>query len=254
MRIRTAVAPLLAGALFLTACGGSSDDAAPEATGSESATAAEGATGTPTDAASTPELVSEDLPEGVAATVGDEEISVEALEERMAAIREVPQVKQQLEGDNAAQVESQLQTQALGQMVLQRVVIQGATGEDVQVGEDQVADRRAELEEEAGGADAFAEQLATAGVPESQFPTELRASLAFELVTQKLLEDSGIDPDAATAAPTPSGTESASPNPEAQQAQQIQRSWLTELVASTDVVVDEAYGAWNPQSGQVVPA
>lgn len=254
MRVRTALAPLLAGALFLTACGGSSEEASPEATGSESATAAETGTAAPTEGASQPELVSEDLPEGVAATVGGEEISVEALEERMAVVREVPQVKEQLEGENADQVESQLQTQALGQMVLQRVVIQGATTEDVEVDDEQVADRRAELEEEAGGAEAFTEQLASAGVPESQFPTELRASLAFELVTEKLLEDEGIDPEAASAAPTPSGTESPSANPQAQQAQQIQQGWLVELVSNTDVVVDEAYGAWNPQSGQVVPA
>ena len=66
----------------------------------------------------------------------------------------------------------------------------------------------------------------------------------------------GIDPDAATATPEPqaTGTEAPSADPEAQQASQIQQDWLFELVNSGDVVVDEAYGAWNPQSGQVVPA
>lgn len=258
MRTRSVLASVLAGALFLAACGGDSsgDEAAsPSETGTETST--EAGTAAPSEAGSQPELVSEDLPEGVAATVGDTEISVEDLEQRVAAVREVPQVAQQLEsGENTDQVEAQLQSQALGGLVLQELVLQGAASEDVQVDEQQVDERRTELVEEAGGEDAFAEQLATSGIPESQLPDELRASIAFEVVTTKLLEAEGIDPDAATATPEPqaTGTEAPSANPEAQQASQIQQDWLFELVNSGDVVVDEAYGAWNPQSGQVVPA
>ncbi len=185
----------------------------------------------------------------MAATVGDTDISVEALEDRLSVIREIPQVQQQLEGENTDQVEAQLQSQALSQLVLQQVVLQGAAEEDVDVSDQQVSDRQGELVDEAGSQDAFAEQLASAGVPESQLDQELRASIAFELVTEKLLADAGVDPSE-TASPTEGGSAAPAPDP----SQQVQQDWLFELVASTDVVVDEAYGAWNPQTGQVVAA
>ena len=250
MRTRLAAIPLLAGALLLGACGDSGDSSSDDAatTPSSTATATEGGTAAaePTQA----ELVSEDLPEGVAARVGDAEIAVETLEERLAVIREIPEVAQQLEGEAAQDYEAQLQSQALGQLVLQEVVLQGAAQEDVQIDDEQVEARRSELAADAGGEDAFAEQLAGAGVPEAQVGQELRASIAFEVVTEKLLADAGVDPQA-TETPTEGAT---SPAAQPQQAQQLQQNWLVELVSSTDVVVDEAYGAWNPTSGQVVPA
>ena len=235
---------LLAGSLLLAACGGG-DDASTDASATATDTATDAA---PSDAPSQADLVSEDLPEGVAATVGGEQIPVQDLEARLEVIRTIPQVQEQLEGDEASQVEAQLQQQALSQLVLQEVVIQGAAEEDVEIADEQVAERRTELQESAGGEDAFVEQLANAGVPEDQLDAELRASIAFEVVTEKLLADAGVEP-----APTPTeGATTAPPvNPEAQQ---VQQQWLTELVSSTDVVVDEAYGAWNPATGQVVAA
>ena len=128
-------------------------------------------------------------------------------------IREIPQVQQQLEGENTDQVEAQLQSQALSQLVLQQVVLQGAAEEDVDVSDQQVSDRQGELVDEAGSEDAFAEQLASAGVPESQLDQELRASIAFELVTEKLLADAGVDPSE-TASPTEGGSAAPARRPE----------------------------------------
>lgn len=249
MRTRPVLASLLAGALFLAACSGD-ESSDPTATDTPTAGATDGGTDAPTDAASQADLVSEDLPDGVAATVGDTEVAVADLQQRLELIRQIPQVKKQLEGENADQVEAQLESQALGQLVLQEIVLQGAAEEDVQIGDEQVAERRTELAEQAGGEEALAEQLASSGVPEDQLARELRASMAFELVVEQLLTDAGIDPQAT---PDPASTEAAT-DPEAQQAQQVQQDWLRELVTSTDVVVDEEYGAWNPSSGQVVPA
>ena len=253
MRTRLAAIPLLAGALLLGACGDSgdaSDDAAttPTPTSTSTSTATEDGTAAaePTQA----DLVSEDLPDGVAARVGDTEISVETLEERLAVIRDIPEVAEQLEGDAPADYEAQLQSQALGQLVLQQVVLQGAAEEDVQIDDEQVEARRSELASEAGGEEAFAEQLAGAGVPEGQVGQELRASIAFEVVTEKLLADAGGDAQASET-PTEGGTAAGA---QSQQAQQLQQNWLVELVSNTEVVVDEEYGAWNPTSGQVVPA
>ncbi len=245
MRTRLPLALLLSGALVLSACGGG-EEASSDATATDTPSAT--ATDAAPDADAQADLVSEDLPEGVAATVGGEEIPVEDLEARLELIRSIPQVEEQLEGETADQVESQLQQQALSQLVLQEVVIQGAADEDVEVTDDQVAERRSEIEEQAGGDEAFAEQLASAGVPEDQLDEELRASIAFEVVTEKLLADAGVEPAA-----TPTEGDTAAPQADPQ-AQQIQQDWLTQLVSSTDVVVDEAYGAWNPATGQVVAA
>lgn len=257
MRTRLAVIPVLAGALLLGACsdsGDSSDDAAsPTPTPTSTTAPTEGGTaaGTPQ-----PETVSADLPEGVVATVGDTEIQLETLDQRLEVIREIPDVASQLEGDNAAQVEDQLRRQALGQLVLQEAVIQGAAREDVTISDQQVEERRSEMAEEAGGEEAFLEQLATAGVPEGQVGQQVRSIIAFEVVTEQLLADAGADPSApATEGASPTATEGGTaPSSDQAQAQQVQRNWLSELLQTTDVVVDEEVGAWNATSGQVVPA
>ena len=250
MRTRLPLALLLSGALLLSACGGGGDEASTDvsATDAPSTTATDAAPsdGASTDPAAQAELVSEDLPEGVAATVGGEEIAVEDLQARLEVIREIPEVQQQLEGEQSGQAEAQLQQRALSQLVLQEVVLQGAAEEDVEVTDQQVAERRTEIEEQAGSDEAFADQLASAGVPEDQLDQELRAGIAFEVVTEKLLADAGVEP---TTSPSEGATGSPQANP---QAQQVQTNWLTEVVSSTDVVVDEAYGAWNPATGQVV--
>ena len=251
MRTRLPLALLLSGALLLSACGGGDEatDTDTDAAASTADTASETATdAAPSENPSQAELVSEDLPDGVAATVGDSEIPVEALQQRLSVIREIPQVQQQLEGESSDQVEAQLQTQALGQLVLQEIVLQGAAGEDVDVSDQQVSDRQDELVQQAGSEDAFADQLASAGVPEEQLSQELRASIAFELVTEKLLADADVAPSESE-----TSSEDASAAPSADPTQQVQQDWLFGLIESTDVVVDEAYGAWNPSTGQVVP-
>lgn len=251
--MRTRFAVLLAGVVVLGGCAG---DTGAGDTPPSTATEAAG-TETSPGAASASDLVSADLPDGLAARVGDVEITTDDVEERMALVRQVPQVQEQLQGDDAEQVEAQVGSEVLGRLVLQRVVLQGAAEEDIEVSDERVAQDRAQLVEEAGGEDSLAEQLAQAGVPEEQLAEELRASIAFELVTEQLLADADAtatatdgegdgEPGTELDAPTPGTT----PDDRTEQAQQ---EWLVALVAETDVVVDEQYGAWNPSTGQVVP-
>ena len=254
MRTRLPLALLLSGALVLSACGGGGDEASGDATATDTPTAAatDGASSdaTASEPSAQADLVSEDLPEGVAATVGDEEVPVDQLEARLEVIREVPQVQQQLESDQADQVEAQLQAGTLTQLIFEQAVIQGAVEEDVEITDQQVQERRSELAEQAGGAEALTEQLATAGgVPEGQIDQEIRFRLTAEALTERLLDDAGVE---ATTSPSEGSTATApAPNPEAQQ---VQQEWLAELIADTEIVVDEAYGAWNPAAGQVVAA
>lgn len=268
MRLHPAV--LLAGVLVLGACGdtddtGLGDTSPPIAT--DGAATEGAATASPTEASSPSGLASADLPDGVAARVGDVEIRTEDVDERVALVREIPEVQEQLQGDNAAQVETQIESEVLGRLVLQRVVLQGAAEEGIEVDDEQVEQDRSQLVEEAGGEEGFAEQLAQAGVPETQLTEELRASIAFELVTDQLLADTDTDADAdtgtdapATATEDATGTEPGAdleaPTAGAtagDQAARAQQEWLVEVVADTDVVVDEQYGAWDPSTGQVVP-
>lgn len=257
--MRTRFAVMLAGVLVLAACA-DADDATrggtPAPTATDDTTTGGAATEAPT-AAGQAELSSSDLPDGVAATVGDARITTEAVEKRLALVREIPQVQEQLQGDDTELAEAQLRREVLGRLVLQRVVLQGAAAEGIEVGDEQVAEDRSQLVEEAGGQESFAEQLAQAGVPEGQLTEELRASIAFELVTEKLLEqaEAGDEPTATEGDEEP-GTELEAPTPGAtpdDPTEQVQQDWLVELVAKADVVVDEQYGAWNPSTGQVVP-
>lgn len=239
---------LLAGALLLGAC--SSDDAGGQADGTDAPTEAATDTATdapapagteaPTDAAP---LVSEDLPDGVAATVADEEIPVASLEERFQLVSQLPDVASQLEGADGESITAQVNSTILSQLVLQSIVLQGAEDEGVEITEEDVAAEREAVTEQAGGQDALAQQLSEAGLPEGQLERELRASVAFQKVTEVLLDasdqDVQYDPDAATPDPA---------------VQQVQQEWLLGLVSSTDVVVDQEYGGWDQAAGQVVPA
>lgn len=110
------------------------------------------------------------------------------------------------------------------------------------------------MAEEAGGEEAFAEQLAQAGVPEGQVAEQLRASIAFELVAEKLLADSDGPATATEDDGDGSGTEAPSPTTApGDPTERVKKNWLVEVVNDADVVVDEQYGVWSPATGQVVP-
>ncbi len=180
-------------------------------------------------------------------------ITTETVDERVAVAREVPQVQEQLQGGSATTIEAQIERQVLGQLILQRVVLQAAAAEGLEVGDDRVEQDRAQMAEEAGGEEAFAEQLAQAGVPEGQVAEQLRASIAFELVAEKLLADADA-PATATEGDDGTGTEESTPTTSpGDPTERAKKDWLVEVVNDADVVVDEQYGVWSPATGQVVP-
>lgn len=259
--MRTRLVLVLAGALVLGACSDADEattEESPTATGTATATdsAAPGTEATATPPGDSAQAsASADLPDGVAARVGDADIATAQVQERVALVRELPEVQEQLQGGSAAQVEAQIERQVLGRLILQRVVLQGAAAEGIEVGDDRVEQDRAQMAEEAGGEEAFVEQLAQAGVPEGQVAEQLRASIAFELVAEKLLADTDTDAPA-TATEGDVGTETEAPSPTTSPSdptERVKKNWLVEVVNGADVVVDEQYGVWSPATGQVVP-
>ncbi len=240
-RLRTSrfLLPLsLIAVLGLAACSSSepaSDGASPTTTASPGTGAGtEGGTAAPQG-----ETFSADLADGVAATVGDTEIPTDDLEARLELTLESDQMQQQLEQGDPEQVRQRLQGQILQQMVLQKLIVQAAADEGVEVTPEDVASERAALAEQFGGEDALMERLASVGLPEEQLEGELRASVAIQQVTEELMADT--EP---------------SDNPTAQQQAeaQAQQQWLLGKVSEIEVVVDEEYGAWDPAQVAVVPA
>jgi len=183
------------------------------------------------------ETFSADLADGVAAEVGGTSIAVALIDARNQLLREDPQFGAQLEEDETGQLEGQLRAQILNQLVLQELVLQGASSDGIEVTDDDVAAERAVLVEEFGDEETLQAQLAAAGLPEDQLDMEIRASLAIDRVTDQLLADAGdLDPE----------------DQEARFA--VQEQWLRSVAGEVDVVVDTTFGAWSPEQLAIIPA
>lgn len=246
--MRTKLTVLTAAVLLLGACSTGGDDTPADPTAPDAPTATDGtAAPVPTAGATPPappEAVSADLPDGVAASVGDVEIGTEELAARFDLVVAQPEIQQQLETGDGEQIEAQLNSQILSQLIVQEAVVQGAAEEGIEVTDEQVAEERAELVETVGGEEALAERMAQAGIPESELEDDLRAGVAFEQVGEALVEQG----EAPTTGPSPAP--SGAPDP----VQMAQQQWLMELLTGMDIVVDESLGGWDATTGSVVPA
>ena len=183
-----------------------------------------------------------DLPDGLAAVVDDEEIAEGTLEERFDAVIAAPEVAEQLEGEDTDALEEQIKAQILSRLILDRIVAIGADDLGVDASEEAIAEREAEEAEAAGGEEALAEQLESQGVSQEQLEEELRTIVLLDAIEEELTgdlpeedfeadEEMGISP-----------------------ADMAVQEWLFEQLTARDVAVDEAYGVWSAESGQVIPA
>lgn len=227
MRARTLSAAALLAVLALAGCG--SDD---EPSATDTPTTADGEAAAPSPA---------DLPDGVAAQVNDTEIPVEQVEERVSALvaqqEEQQQTETETEGTNPEQREAAVTAQVLGDLIVGRVILDGAEELGVAPTDEDVTVLRDEIAEEAGGEEVFLEQAAAVGYDEDAIDRELRVLAAFQNLTDELVAEGGGDP--------------ASPAPEDQA---VVQEWLVEQLEAANIAVDEQYGVWDPNLGQVVPA
>ncbi|MBW3618947.1 MAG: SurA N-terminal domain-containing protein [Actinobacteria bacterium] len=224
---RSLLALLAALLLVLAACGdgdGPSDGASPS----------------PGDAAGEVELA-----EGAAAVVNGTEIPTPVLDARVETAAAAPEVAEILGGEDGEAARSQLEASILSQLIVNEIVIDGAADRGLEVDDDAVAETRDELTEQAGGEEAFAEQVGQAGLDDVQLAAELEAITALRLVRDDLsAEEVGSPPPVQ---PAPDGS---TPDPADARLQQ----WLLEQLQAAEVAVAPEIGTWDPTRGSVVPA
>lgn len=226
IRRRTAIA-FATVALGLAACGG--DDASTSPGQEETATSSEGAAAE-ADAAE------------VAATVNDTEIPRSVLDSRVEDALATPQLAQMAESDASGDAEKQVRASVLSQLIVNQLVLDGAEEMGLEVDDEAIAQTRDELVTEAGGEDAFAEQVAAAGLDEDQLSSEIESIAALRLVREELT--GSAEPQQ----PSEGADPSADPNAGALE------EWLIEQVQSAEIEVDPAIGTWDAQQAAVIPA
>lgn len=183
-----------------------------------------------------------DLPDGLAAVVDDDEIPEDTLQERFDAVVNAPEVAEQLEGEDAETLEEQLKAQILSRLILDRIVAIGAEELGVDASEEEIAEREADEAEAAGGEEALADQLESQGVSAEQLEEELRTIVLLDGIEEELTADLAEEDFEAD--------EEMGISP----ADMAVQEWLFEQLTAREVEVDEAYGVWSAESGQVIPA
>ena len=174
-----------------------------------------------------------ELDDDVAAVVDGEEISTDVVEQQVESLAGNPQIAQALEGADGEQTLGMLRAQVVSTMVINSVAIDGAEELDAPVTDEDVAQARSELEEETGGPEGLQEALEQEGMSEDQLRAQLRALAALRNIETALAEeDTGEDSDPETRA----------------------QEFINERLLAADVVVNDDYGSWDPQTGQVAPA
>lgn len=230
VRPRSLLAVLATLLLVLAACGDGGDE--PAGSGSPS----------PAGEAAGAEV---ELAEGAAAMVNGTEIPTPVMDARVDTAASAPEIAQILEGEDGDAARSQLQASILSQLIVNEIVLDGAADRGLEVDEEAVGETRAELTEQAGGEEAFAEQVGQAGLDDVQLTAELEAITALRLVREDLTEEAGGSPP-----PVQPGPDGATPDP----ADALLQRWLLEQLQTAEVAVAPAIGSWDPTSGTVVPA
>jgi parvulin-like peptidyl-prolyl isomerase len=125
----------------------------------------------------------------VAATVNDEEISVDQIEERYATVAENPQFAEQLAADEEGELAEQVQARILTDLIESIIVRQGAEELGVEVSDADVEQRREELIEEVGGQEAFDELVEESGLTVEQIDEQVRDIVIREAIQEELTAD-----------------------------------------------------------------
>ncbi len=162
---------------------------------------------------------------GAAAVVGDERISMAQLQSRVNEVRTAQQKATAKSGDYAQAVEKTggLTRDTLQSMVFDRVLHQAAEDAGVTVTRKEIQDRRALMQQQAGGA----EGLETALLQQYNIPpSRIDDALSTDIQAQKLAQSLGADLETADG-------------------QQAFSKVLSDASRSLDVDLNPRYGAWD---------
>lgn len=241
MRLLKLAALLAALMLFVGACGNNGEDADAEAEvdDDEDVTAVEDDRGA-------------ELDDDVAAVVNGEEIPASMVQEQVETFSANPDIAAALEGDDAELTMAVMQAQILTTLIINAVALEAAEDLGVPVTDEDVERIHAELEDETGGPDELQDVMERDGMSEQQLASRLEARAAMRNIQEALAEDADADEEAAEdpeeAAEDPAGEDDA--DPDELRAQQH----IAERLLAADVVVNDDYGEWDPERGQVIPA
>ena len=167
------------------------------------------------------------LKSGAAVIVDDQRTSIASLQGKVDAIT----AERARTGQDPVAAAEQSRTQ-IQRIIVHRILERAAAAHGVTVSETEIDDRIAGLEQQFGGKEGFAVQVAAANIA----PGDLRTFINDELVGKKLGET--LVPGAQTDA-------------ELQQRQRALNDLLIQEAKQTDVAVNPRYGSFDPSTGQL---
>jgi hypothetical protein len=239
MRPRTLALAVLAAVTFLAGCGDDDDSAEQADRDPTERVADDGTTESGEDAS---------LPDGVAASVGDEEISAASIDDHVDALAADPQLAEQLDGPDGDVARTQLRAQILSNAVQTAILAAGADAAGAPVTDEDLSAARDQIEEQAGGADGLDAAMEEQGLTEDLLELQLRSVAAVQNITEALDAEAGDDGSTDTT-PDDTSPEDGELSPSEQRVQ----DFLLEQVSATDIRVHPDFGRWDAQTGQVLP-
>lgn len=125
----------------------------------------------------------------VAATVGDAEITVAEVDAAYANRAEASGVASELAGDESGAVEENLKAQVLTNLIRVEVLRQAAEDRNIEVSDEEIAEQRERLVEEAGGEEALQQVLDESNVSDEELQGNLRDQVIQNKITEQLTDD-----------------------------------------------------------------
>lgn len=129
----------------------------------------------------------------VAATVGDTEITVADLDEAFTRRAEGSGAASEIAADESGTVEQNLRAGVLTNLIRTEILRLAAEDRDIEVTDDEIAEQRAQLVEQAGGEEALQQVIDEANVSDAEIEANLRDQVVQNEITAQLAEDVSND-------------------------------------------------------------
>lgn len=125
----------------------------------------------------------------VAATVGDTEITIADVDDAFDRRAEGSTAASEIAADESGAVEQNLKAGVLTNLIRTEILAQAAADRNVEVSDEEIAEQRELLVQEAGGEEALEEVIADANITETELEANLRDQVIQNKLTSELAED-----------------------------------------------------------------